>query len=423
MRKIVLLKRHEFLNDSFNARSNAPAQTYLNRLERPGVRFLDEIIAPIPVATASNEVLASSDAPFTTPQGHFYMATAEVDSDQAADDLASDNEVEGVFADPEIAPCPAICPNGAVGAVVDVQTHIGIGAVHAAGHRGQGVRIAVVDTGIDGTRINVSGGLNVPNFPAPGTSPIDHGTMVAFDALIGAPNAMILDYPLLKSVAGGGWIGFLSDAIRIYAELMILILQTPGPLVVVNSWAMYNRSSDRPVGNPQNYSANPKHPFNTILGALVGAGADVLFAAGNCGGMCPDGRCGVGDQGPGNSIHGANSHPDAYCIAGVTHTGDWLGYSSEGPGGLLAQKPDIAGTSHFVGSGVYPADGGTSAACPVVAGVVAALRSKPSARTITPAALKQALLNSAVQPAGTSAGWNGQTGFGVVRADAALALV
>ena len=386
----------------------------LAQLDRPGVRFLDEPAAPVPITATPG-----GPAPYSLN----YIAVAEVDTDEAADRLLESQDVEGVFSDPEIAPCPVTCPTAAVGGVSDVIAHVQLSAVHGAGHRGQGVRIAVVDTGIDGTRINVSGGLNMPGFPAPGTSGPDHGTMVAFDAQIAAPNAMVLDYPLLRSVAGGGWVGFLSDAIRIYADLMVQMLQVPGPMVVVNSWAMYSRAADRPIGNPQNYSANPRHPFNQILGGLVGAGADVLFAAGNCGATCPDNRCGAGDRGPGHSIHGANSHPDVYCVAAVTHGGDLLGYSSEGPGGLHNQKPDVAGTSHFVGSGIYPADSGTSAACPVVAGVVAALRSKPSARSISPAALKQAIVGSAVQPTGTLAGWNAQTGFGAIDAAAAHALV
>jgi subtilisin family serine protease len=425
LRKIVVLRPHEWLRDSYRAQVSASAVSQLKAIERPGMRFLDEPAAPVPVTTPTREVLAFPGDTFSTPLGHQFMAVAEFDSEGVAEDLVrTEPDVEGVFVDPEIAPCPVVCPVSPVGSVADVRTHIQIGPVHAAGHRGQGVRVAIVDTGIDGSTINVSGGLNMVGFPAPGTStPPDHGNMVAFDALIAAPNAMILDYPLLRSVAGGGWVGFLSDAIRIYAELMVLILQVPGPLVVVNSWAMYNRSQDRPVGHPQNYSANPKHPFNQILGSLVGAGADVLFAAGNCGSMCPDGRCGVGDKGPGNSIHGANSHPDAYTVAAVTHTGNLLGYSSEGPAGLFAQKPDLAGTSHFVGSGVFPEDAGTSAACPVVAGVVAALRSKPSARSLAPGVIKQAILTSAVQPPGVSPGWNGQTGFGVVNAAAAQGLV
>ncbi len=55
--------------------------------------------------------------------------------------------------------------------------------------------------------------------------------------------------------------------------------------------------------------------------------------------------------------------------------------------------------------------------------VLDTLERKPSARNLAPAALKLALLNSAVQPQGISQGWNAQTGFGVVNAGAAFALV
>src|SRR5438309_4463784 len=56
------------------------------------------------------------------------------------------------------------------------------------------------------------------------------------------------------------------------------------------SWGLFDRASDAPIGSPENYSANPDHPFNQVTGALVAAGADVFFAAGNCGAGCPDGR-------------------------------------------------------------------------------------------------------------------------------------
>jgi hypothetical protein len=241
--------------------------------------------------------------------------------------------------------------------------------------------------------------------------------MVAFDAGLAAPDSLIYDYALLQSPGGGQWVAFLSDAIRAFAEIMVFILQHPGPIVVVNSWGLFDRSGDAPEGNPQNYSANPVHPFNQVSAALVGSGADVFFAAGNCGAACPDGRCGPDDTGPGNSIHGANSHADVLTVAAVTVERDLLGYSSEGPGDLDANKPDFASFSHFHGSGVWPVDGGTSAACPVAAGVAAALRSSPSIRDIPPGQLKTAML------AGGDGGgvWNAQTGRGVLNAGAALA--
>ena len=425
MRKIVVLKPHEWLGNSFRAKNFSLAASDLEtKIQTAGMQFLAE--APVQVPVASEMVpVPDPRGEYSFKAGYNYALAVEFEDDEAEARFARDssNEIEGVYSDPAIAPFPIVCPSAAVGGLADVQNQIRILPVHAATHRGAGVRIAVVDTGIDGTQINVAGGLNRAGFPGPGTSPPDHGTMVAFDARIAAPDAMIYDYPLLKS-SGGLWVGFLSDAIRIYAELLTLILTLPGPLVVNNSWGMYDRSTDRPVGNPQNYSANPRHPFNLIAGTLVGAGADVFFADGNCGSTCPVSRCGAGDRGPGNSIHGANSHPDLISVAAVTINDDLLGYSSEGPGALFAQKPDLSASSHFFGSAVKgQPDTGTSAACPVAAGIAAALRSKPSARTILPAQMKAALVNSARQPGGTPAGWNAQTGWGIVDAASAYAAV
>lgn len=426
MRKIVVLRPREPLTESFRRRSfDAAANLLENEIAVPGVSFFPEYSATrVPILTSDRKATSAGDG-FTTELGHNYAVVAEFDDPEAEQRLLNERAADtvGIYADPEIGAFPVVCPgSSSVGSVNDVKNQIRIAALHAAGLRGNGVKIAVVDGGIDGTQINVSGGLNRPGFPAPGTSAPDHGTMVAFDSLIAAPNAMIFDFPLLRS-AGGLWVGFLSDAIRIFAELLVLKLQAPGPLVVVNSWGMYDRSQDAPVGDPQNYSANPAHPFNQIVGSLVGTGLDVLFAAGNCGSTCPVSRCGANDRGPGNSIHGGNSHPDAISVAAVTVHDDLLGYSSEGPGALHPQKPDLAGSSHFLGSGINGRpDTGTSAACPVVAGVVAALRAKPSARTISPLRLKSALLQSARQTT-VPVSWNAQTGWGILDAQAALALV
>jgi subtilisin family serine protease len=154
------------------------------------------------------------------------------------------------------------------------------------------------------------------------------------------------------------------------------------------------------------------------VGTLVGAGADVFFAAGNCGGDCPDNRCGTGDTGPGKSIHGANSHPDVITVAAVTVKQRRLGYSSQGPGGLYNRKPDLAAYSHFKGSGVESVDSGTSAACPVAVGVAAALRQKGKGKTLSPAQMKGLLQRSAVDLEGN--GWNYDLGYGIINAANAL---
>jgi subtilisin family serine protease len=324
--------------------------------------------------------------------------------------------VVGVFADPKIAPFAPYCGAKAVGTYRDVAGLLS--GPTKAGLTGKGVRIVIVDTGIDGNQVPVSGGWGPDPDYVPGSAPSNHGTMTAFDAKIGAPEADILDYALLRST-GGNWSAFLSDALTAFSNLMSLVQDGKGPVVVSNSWGLYDRSDDDPIGSDGNYSANPDHPFNQITGSLVEAGADVCFAAGNCGDACPDQRCGVKDVGPGASIHGANSHPDVITVAAVTINGDRLGYSSQGPGGLAKRKPDVAGFSHFTGSNVYTVDSGTSAACPVVAGLIAALRQSASTSVAGPQAMKTALQRSAKNPA--PGGWDNDLGYGVIDSAAVMA--
>ena len=134
------------------------------------------------------------------------------------------------------------------------------------------------------------------------------------------------------------------------------------------------------------------------MGVLEGLGADILFAAGNCGVDCPDSQCGGVTT---KTIYGANSHPQVTCVAGVGVNKNRVGYSSIGPGRLTPDKPDLSGYTHFKGSKVYPADSGTSAATPVVAGVVAALRTQmsqdPTDPNTSPAAVRKILTTTANQ--------------------------
>jgi subtilisin family serine protease len=105
-------------------------------------------------------------------------------------------------------------------------------------------------------------------------------------------------------------------------------------------------------------------------------------------------------------------------VAAVTVTDRRLGYSSQGPGALYSRKPDLAGFSHFKGSGIFPSDGGTSAACPVAAGVAAALRQRLDTGRLAPAQLKGLLQRTARDLRGD--GWDFDLGYGVI--DAATAL-
>ena len=373
--------------------------------------LLDERFVPIkvPKRVSKKHIRATEVGSMFTydfkPEVSSYLVRAEVEDDGALYNLnektKEDPNVIGIFSDPVISTV-VDCSYNTVGDHEDVANLLETVKLKERGMDGTGVKVAIVDTGINMDYLG-NLGLN-PNFDSanswtpvsgltPGDMDVDHGTMCAFDACIAAPNCTLLDYALLQSQAPGGWNGFLSDAISAYSKMIEMLETETTALVVNNSWGMFDPSSDFPVGHPGNYSDNPDHPFNIIVESLEDAGADILFAAGNCGSECPDGRC----EGPltGGTIYGANSHPNVLTVAAVTTNVERLGYSSEGPGRLDIHKPDICAYSHFSGSQVYPADGGTSAASPVAAGVVAAIRTKCSVSDCTPAQLQNIIRTKA----------------------------
>ncbi len=361
---------------------------------------------------------------------YFVRGTVEEGELDAFEKEAKKNRsVVNVFSDVAI-DTQLVCPGSPpVGSDATVERLLCVEKMHGRGMDGSGVMVAIVDTGVNIAYLNNRG--KTPNFDAqrswawhasltPGSMTVGHGTMCAYDVCIAAPRCTILDIALLRPMSGHPLMGgLLSDAIRAYRHLLDVMNDGPRrpgesrSLVVNNSWGMFHPSWDYPVGHPGNYSDNPNHPFNRIVATLERAGADILFAAGNCGADCPDERC---DGVTSNAIYGANSHAQVTCVAGVDTTKQRVGYSTVGPGRLTRQKPDVCGYTHFSGSGVYAADGGTSAATPVVAGVVAAMRTKRpynAADSQThPSAIRN-LLTSTAEDLGTS-GYDFRHGWGVV---------
>ena len=195
-----------------------------------------------------------------------------------------------MFGDPQIEPTIPVCPGGAArGHAADVDAALCVPDLAAAGADGSGVLLAIVDTGISlahprGRGLSPATDAARSWVPRPELTPFqfaaDHGTMCAFDALIAAPEATLLDIAVLASRAQGPSIisGVLSDAVRAYRHLIDVMNapRRPGDtrsMVVSNSWAMFHASWDFPVGHPGNYSHNPNHPFNRIVAQLEAAGA------------------------------------------------------------------------------------------------------------------------------------------------------
>ena len=307
------------------------------------------------------------------------------------------------------------------------------GTAAPKGARGQDVNVVIIDQGINSnvlaTRFpgaNFVGGWSTPEFgkggppgpfnliPPGGWADdglglrVTHGTKMASLVLAVAPQARILDLALLPShiLNLNGYAGFLSWAVAGYWILRTTIpwLQHffpayRGPWVLNNSWAVYDLTTDYPPGNLLNYGSNPNHPLNSVVASVPRDGiADVVFAAGNCGQFCPDARCGARQIGPGRTIYGVAAIKDVLTVAAVRGDEMWLGYSSQGPADpkFGSSKPDLCAPSQFASVEPGPpriADWdrsftGTSSACALTTGAIAAKRSLVPPGALPPPALR-----------------------------------
>ncbi len=341
-----------------------------------------------------------------------------------------------VFSQPRIEPILTCGNSPPLGNAASVAQALQCAALKAKGLTGKSVAVAIADTGLNLAHLRQKLGA-VPAFDAanswngpgattsPGQYPVHHGTMCAYDALIAAPEATLVDVPILANPTAGGstMSGTLAAAVLAYSHLLARWGVAFGPgdlgkyvgLVISNSWGVFDPSWDFPAGHPGRYIDNPRHPFNLLVGVLASSGIDVVFAAGNCGAQCPDARC----SGTTATITGANALDDVLTVAGCDTGKQRVGYSSQGPSiaGMPQQKPDVTAYTHFLGSEAFGAntpDSGTSAACPVAAGCVAALRTKVFYRSTPPGALIAQIKLTASQVPPTRPGWNPDYGHGII---------
>jgi hypothetical protein len=227
--------------------------------------------------------------------------------------------------------------------------------------------------------------------------------MCSTDVLGMAPEAQIYD---LRISGAPDIPSTISRALQAFQWAIDTHKTNGTPHVLTNSWGIFQETWD------STYARNPNHPFTRKVVEALDEGIVVLFAAGNCGGTCPDGRCGA-DNGPGRSIWGANSHPRVMTVGAVNKNEEFVGYSSQGPGALDPNKPDFCSVTHF--TGYFNSDSGTSAATPILAGAVALL--KQAVPSATQDGIKAALKATAkdIGPAG----FDQHSGAGIVRIKAA----
>ena len=343
----------------------------------------------------------------------------------AAARLGDKGELVGIGVDLPVYAARHWCPatdGGPFGDRSAAERLIGVEALRQAQPqlRGQGVNIALFDHGMDASKIptqNFGGGWPGGTRPAGTTTENGHGMSMVRQILSVAPDALIFDYPILppRITNVPTFLGEIEEA---YQYLLADVAIRKGRWVAVNAWSTFSRAREVPAGS---YSNNPNHLFNLKMTETVETGIDVVFAAGNCGQFCPDYRCGRKDRGPGSSIFGANSHPRVLTVGAVRSDGLWLGYSSQGEGqpSLERKKPDVCASSEFhetYDAGMIAT--GTSAACALAAGVIAALRSMWPAAAVSPDQLRGILTSTARKTEGAE--WNGRFGHGILDAKAAF---
>lgn len=398
---------------------------------------IDESYKPVQMAPAATAGFTVASQPEPT-----YLIRGEIDPERITE-LEANPNVVAVWKDTPIAgfietaeagalaATPAAlssCPIGSCdcspslprGTIMDVARYLGVDQIWADGIRGQDIVVGVVDGGItaSGRPINpldkaapgwpnklvsnVIGGFPTTDWGTTGRAWGWHGNMCSTDVLGMAPEAKV--YDLRISDASGG--GTISNAIAAFDWAIAQFAENGTPQILTNSWGIFQEAWD-PA-----YARNPNHPFTRKVVQALDAGILVLFAAGNCGGTCPDGRCGM-DFGSGRSIWGANGHPRVMTVGAVNKNEDFVGYSSQGPAALDQKKPDFCSVTHF--TGFFTSDSGTSAATPIAAGVVALMKQTKPALTQSDA--KTALMNTAkdIGPAG----WDIHSGAGIIRARAA----
>jgi len=267
--------------------------------------------------------------------------------------------------------------------------HIGAGIVHGTGNRGTGVKVAIIDSGIDYNHSdlngNYAGGYDFANDDADPMDDNGHGTHVAgtvaaendgFGAVGVAPEAKIYALKVMKASGSGSY----SD--------VIAALQ----------WAVDNEI--QVTNNSYGSSAYPGTLVKTAFKNAELAGIVNICAAGNNG----------NSAGTGENMAYPARFDSCIAVAATLSNDTKASFSSTGAEMLLA-APGSSIYSTARGGG-YTYMSGTSMACPHVAGaaalVIAAGISDVRTRLINTA-------DDLGEP-----GWDPVFGFGLVNAVAAV---
>ncbi|MCH8338800.1 MAG: S8 family peptidase [Chloroflexi bacterium] len=301
--------------------------------------------------------------------------------------------INGLLANPNVT---SVEPDGEVWAI-DAELdntwgvkNIGAGTVHDGGNKGTGVKIAVIDTGIDSTHLdlnaNFAGGYDFVNGDTDPADDNGHGTHVAGTVgaeddntgVVGvAPEASLYALKVLSASGGGSW----SDII---AALQLAV--NNGIQVTNNSYGS---------------SLNPGGTVKAAFDNSAAAGILHVAAAGNSGNL----------KGKGNNVGYPARFDSVIAVAATDSSDNRAKFSSTGATVELA-APGVNINSTKLGGG-YVEFNGTSMASPHVAGTAALVIAAGIADVRTQ-------LQTTADDLG-DAGLDPQYGYGLVDADEAAA--
>lgn len=311
----------------------------------------------------------------------------------------------------------AIHPDQPVGPVMDV-SHRAIEADRAwdAGFQGDGVTVAILDTGIDPVHpwfdgavaacVSIIGGVVLPEC-------IDtdgHGTHVA-----GTVASRDLEFPGVAPAASLAVVRVLHGGAGLSSDV-----------IAGMEWVRDNQNSVSPPIRAANMSLGPlqpgcgndSNPSAQAANNLMDSGVFVAVAAGNAG----HATCTIDGAAAGSRVATIAAVDD---LGTVPQEDDVIAGFSSGGGGVLA-KPDVSFpgvsiTSAFPGAGVLIATlSGTSMATPHAAGTAALLFDQDGGRT--PQGVKALMTDRALKTANTGPAWNDVYGHGLGNACRALGL-
>lgn len=307
-------------------------------------------------------------------------------------------------------------PTGPIRSIDDSLDFIGATALHERGFRGANVVSVIVDTGACDSAIRDERqleGTDLTGEDDPWSLAGDHGGMTS-GIMVGDETTPGVDvgalpesavYPIKTTLAA-------SELMQAQDVIVQLAEQNPDMAIVVNNaWGFPECGGicDHPVTSAVDSAASHDRVHQVVAAGNSAAGIT---------------GCGTECDGSTPGISGPNSLDSVITVAASGRNGEPTkihDYSSRGGPGNVAcgrRKPDVSApifgtmpwgcSSRDMGNG-----GGTSAACPLVAGAVGLLADQR--RQITTVAANGGLQDTATQFQG--GGFNGCSGAGNIHAD------